>query len=404
MRNIVFEKYKNKILSPKGEYFPEIFGFIYSLIYLGEFKGFQVIEPLSLESLKEETRIEKLPEVLEENFGYIEPILFDNHISVAFIKKSKVKIKGRVNIIFDMSRYHVEENISDNNVFPEELYLSNYPYPSFSIQKDNSCGVWFYGIIECIFSNNKYKNINDVCLAINRGSSNFFIDVINCLSYNIYGINDIIDNSSFSGNLNIKEDRIYEIGRINNHSFRKEAVMSYFFSLASIFAHYKSTNDNYDKLNINEIIFDYQYLIDDITKFLGLVIFNDKYFKTYSTNEIYERDQKDEYKLLIERLNELLEKVIQNYEKEFNNLLYDQFHDSLKFGTFEDKEKINNAYIKIKSILPENKKYKTIDINILKKEFDDIKYCKRKVSIKEESTIIKYLNPNDEFYFQMMIH
>ena len=69
MRNIVFEKYKNKILSPKGEYFPEIFGFIYSLIYLREFKGFQVIEPLSLESLKEETRIEKLPEVLEENFG-----------------------------------------------------------------------------------------------------------------------------------------------------------------------------------------------------------------------------------------------------------------------------------------------------------------------------------------------
>ena len=404
MRNIVFEKYKNKIMSPKGEYFPEIFGFIYSLIYLGKFKGFQVIEPLSLETLKEETRIEKLPEVLEENFGYIEPILFDNHISVAFIKKSKVKIKGRVNIIFDMSRYHVEENISDNNIFPEELYLSNYPYPSFSIQKDNSCGVWFYGIIECIFSNNKYKNINDVCLAINRGSSNFFIDVINCLSYNIYGINDIIDNSSFSGNLNIKEDRIYEIGRINNHSFRKEAVMSYFFSLASIFAHYQSTNGNYDKLNRNEIIFDYQYLIDDIKKFLGLVIFNDKYFKTYSTNEIYERDQKDEYKLLIERLNELLEKVIQNYEKEFNNLLYDQFHDSLKFGTFEDKEKINNAYIKIKSILPENKKYKTIDINILKKEFDDIKYCKRKVSIKEESTIIKYLNPNDEFYFQMMIH
>ena len=147
MRNIVFEKYKNKILSPKGEYFPEIFGFIYSLIYIGKFKSFQVIEPLSLEPLKEETRIEKLPEVLEENFGYIEPILFDNHISVAFIKKSKVKIKGRVNIIFDMSRYHVGENILDNNVFPEELYLSNYPYPSFSIQKDNSCGVWFYGII-----------------------------------------------------------------------------------------------------------------------------------------------------------------------------------------------------------------------------------------------------------------
>ena len=164
MRNIIFEKDKNEII-PKGEYFLEIFGFIYSLIYLGKFKGFQVIEPLTLEPFKEETRIEKLPEVLEENFGYIEPILFDNHISVAFIKKYKVKKQGRVNIICDMSRYHIEEKFSDN-VFPEELYLNNYPYPSFSIQKDNSCEVWLYGIIECIYSSDKYKNINDACLAI----------------------------------------------------------------------------------------------------------------------------------------------------------------------------------------------------------------------------------------------
>ena len=87
-------------------------------------------------------------------------------------------------------------------------------------------------------------------------------------------------------------------------------------------------------------------------------------------------------------MKNLLEKVIQNYGKEFNNLLYEQFQDSLKFWIFTDKEKINNAYIKIESILPENKKNKTIDINILKKEFDNIKYCKKKVAIKEESTII----------------
>ena len=61
VRNIVFEKYKNnKIIIPKGEPFPEIFGFIYSLIYLEVFKGFTVIEPLILEHLNEESRIEKL--------------------------------------------------------------------------------------------------------------------------------------------------------------------------------------------------------------------------------------------------------------------------------------------------------------------------------------------------------
>jgi hypothetical protein len=54
------------------------------------------------------------------------------------------------------------------------------------------------------------------------------------------------------------EDRIYEIGKINNYSFKKEAVMSYFFSLARIFAHYQSIKDNFDKLNRNEIIFEYE--------------------------------------------------------------------------------------------------------------------------------------------------
>ena len=406
MRNIVFEKYKsNKIIIPKGEPFPEIFGFIYSLIYLGKFKGFTVIEPLILEPLNEESRIEKLPENLEDDIGYIEPIIFDNHISVALIKKSKIKIKGRVNIIFDMSRYHVDENLSDNIVFPEELYYSNYPYPEFSIQKGNSCGVWFYGIIESIYSNDKYKNINDVCLAINHKSADFFIDVINCLSFNIYGINNIIDNSSINGSLNIKENRIYEIVRLNTHSFRKEAIMSYFFSLASIFAHYESIKNNYKRLDRNEIIFEYQYLIDDIKEFLSLVIFNDKYFKILSPKDIYIKEQKNEYQALIQKLKELLDKVNQNYEKEFYNLLCEQFKDNLNYGIFNNnKEKIKNAYNKLKNTIDEKKENITIDINKLKREFDDIKYCKRKVAIKEESTIIKYLNPNNEFYFQMMIH
>ena len=54
--------------------------------------------------------------------------------------------------------------------------------------------------------------------------------------------------------------------------------------------------------------------------------------------------------------------------------------------------------------MPENKNKKIVDINDLKKKFDDIKYSKKKVAIKEESTIMKHLNPNNEFNFQMMLH
>ena len=103
--------------------------------------------------------------------------------------------------------------------------------------------------------------------------------------------------------------------------------------------------------------------------------------------------------MLIKKLKNLLDEVSNNYEAEFNNILYEQFEDSLKYGIFCDKEKINKAYIKLKSTLPDNRNKILIDINELKKEFDDIKNCKRKVAIKEESTIMKYLNPNNEFYF-----
>jgi hypothetical protein len=96
---------------PMGELFPEIIGYIYSIISLGKVKGFIGLEPLILDPLNDDSRVERLPEELEENIGYIEPILFDNHISVVFIKKSSYNNRGRVNIIFDMSRYHLDNNI-----------------------------------------------------------------------------------------------------------------------------------------------------------------------------------------------------------------------------------------------------------------------------------------------------
>lgn len=120
--------------------------------------------------------------------------------------------------------------------------------------------------------------------------------------------------------MTIKENRIYEAGQVSTHSFRNEAAMSYFFPLASFFAYYETKSDNYnEKFHGIELLCEYQYLIDNIQSFLSLVVFNDNYFKIFSSKEIYETDQKNEYFKLIERLKAFLDKVIQNYIKEFNN-------------------------------------------------------------------------------------
>ena len=75
------------------KYFLKFLDLSILLISLGKFKGFKVVESLILDLLNKESLIEQLPEILEENIGYIEPIIFDNHISVTFIKKVHIKIE-----------------------------------------------------------------------------------------------------------------------------------------------------------------------------------------------------------------------------------------------------------------------------------------------------------------------
>ena len=135
-----------------------------------------------------------------------------------------------------------------------------------------------------------------------------------------------------------------------------------------------------------------------------MVVFNDNYFKIFSSKEIYETDQKNEYFKLIERLKAFLDKVIQNYIKEFNNALYAQFEDNLNYGKLKIKGKLKKAYGELIKKISKNEKGTITDINKLKKEFETLKQYNRKVVIREESTIAKYLNPNGEYYFQMMIH
>ena len=101
---------------------------------------------------------------------------------------------------------------------------------------------------------------------------------------------------------------------------------------------------------------------------------------------------------------EQINKVDKNFEKEFNDALYEQIEEESNFGKFKKNENIKNAYDRLKVSISRIDKNKITNINRLKKEFTDIIYCKKRVPIKEESTIGKYLNPNNDFYFQIMFH
>ena len=136
MKNIVYEKYKDDRInnkSPNGELFSEIIGYTYSMIGLGQFKNYKILEPFIPYRMEPKSLIEEIPKNMDENIGYIEPILYDNHVSVLIIEKDKNN--KRKNYLFDMSRHHLEKNIYDPTLFPNDMINDINVYPTISIQK-----------------------------------------------------------------------------------------------------------------------------------------------------------------------------------------------------------------------------------------------------------------------------
>ena len=220
----------------------------------------------------------------------------------------------------------------------------------------------------------------------------------------LYNIPNIIDDSNIDTS-NIYDNRFYDFGLNNTFSFRKESIMSHYFSLASLFGYQESGDsimiDNF--LGI-DLLLEYQFLIDKIKRYLNLVEFNDNYFKIYSPKKIYEKMQKNAYKEIATNLKSLIKRVYINYEKEFRMELYHQFGNKLNHGILSNDRRrmIEIAFEKIRKEIGENNNIKTKDINAFIKEFNLIKNDKKNVVIKEESIIIKYINPNNDLGLQLM--
>jgi hypothetical protein len=178
---------------------------------------------------------------LEDNIGYIEPLFFDRHVAVLFTVKSKDPKKKRFNVLLDMSRYFSSNKILDSSIFPIDVYNNFFPYPYKSVQKGNSCGLWFYGIFDCIYSNNTYQTPQDIFFFIQKYNNKFYLDIINIISKNVYNDGNIIDDRTIDQfQKSDLDDRIFinYLGEIL--SFSKKCFKCYFFSLSNVFNYYKN--------------------------------------------------------------------------------------------------------------------------------------------------------------------
>ena len=172
INNIIIDKYKTQNGILNGETFPEIIGYCYGLNSLKKFKKFICIEPLVPDVLNPETLEENIPNDLEENITYLEPLIYDGHISLIIFTKIE---NLRFNIILDMSKFHSNSKNLHKFIFPRSIIIQNFKFPDKPIQKYSSCCLWFYGEIECIKNNNYYQSFTSIYKNAKVNKLNFML-------------------------------------------------------------------------------------------------------------------------------------------------------------------------------------------------------------------------------------
>ena len=234
IRNIIINKFKNKIIGDNGETFPEIIGFCYALVTLNN-KYFKFVEPLIANINTKNCIVDSIPQIIKDEYIYIESFIYDGHISL--IISSKAKANARYNIILDMSNYHFNEEIPNLIFLPKSLKEKNIIYPQTPIQEYSSCFLWLFGEIECLLKYEKYSTFKSIFNILESGID-FYIDIINLLSNEIDGIQCMIQKEKERYNQKnidkIDFNRIWTKKGKQYYSIHKDIVYTKFLNIRKL--------------------------------------------------------------------------------------------------------------------------------------------------------------------------
>lgn len=166
MIKIIKQKFDDNIIYQFPHTKIEILGFIYSAM-LEDFNNFELIEPFFPSPFDEDSKIEKIDESsVKEDLIYIEPILFNEHISIFLIS---YKNKTRINLLIDPSLYHVDIIQKDIAFFNYKMKFF-FVHPDYKLQSGPCCSIWFIGQILTFLDNKMNPTLDPI---------DSIIDVIN---------------------------------------------------------------------------------------------------------------------------------------------------------------------------------------------------------------------------------
>ena len=376
IKTILEDKYKNLFFY--GESFPELIGFSYSLLYI-KIKGFSFIEPFMPNYEMPESLIEAIPDQLNNNITYIEPIIYDSHISILFFKLIENK---RINILIDISRYHSKENL-DQNIFPLAMRKDLKIFPKLSIQMYNSCALWFYGQVELILTSNRYNTISDVYFNINKKIV-YYLDVINLISTkyqktSIIDLNEInVPNKIFfyffSYMLVLDKNLIYNI-ILDFDSFLK---LIYF------------SHGSYDGI---KFIIDCQNIIKEYREFRCLLNLNNNYLKFSNKN------WNCDLETIIAQCSNFMKNFEYKYSTIFDEISEMFIQSLLKHGGQEIQEQIKKIHKK-EVVITRAINYDIV--NELKEQLQEIKSNFNCFKLYDQDSILSFIYSSKNIIFSTM--
>ena len=397
IRKIIFNKYKKKVIGDNGDTFPEIIGYCFALLYLDKINKFKFVKPIIANLGMKNQIIDSIPpKNLNDNI-YIEPFIYDEHISLIISSEAN---KKRYNIILDMSNHHFGKNIQNLIFLPKTLKSgNNIIFSPSPIQAYSSCCLWFYGEIECLLSSNKYVSFKDIFQSL-YNNIDFYLDIINFLSQEIDGIKCLIkkeankcDNDDLVKFIDF--DRLFFKRNAQFYSFHKDIIFSKFLKINNFL-------DNvgyFMYLDYMTVLSEYQNYVNMIFGLKNQLLLNSRYLDFLSKNYDTINNRR-----LIEESIVKIDDLIKNFKKEYNYAFY---HANMLSYAPEINNLMGN--ISIPFAFSEEKKNKVINFNyhtsikIIFTIFDNVKkFIEDNVQLFSEDTISNELNSIKSLCFSVM--
>lgn len=168
INQIIFKKIRENLYYIFPCSFVEIIGFIYAAKQK-HLDNCMIVDPYIPNPFNSETLVESNLEI-KENFIYLEPIIYNKHISLLLFIISD---KKRKNFLIDFSNFHKNILKNDNYIFPIEMKTNLTIIPNYPIQFGETCGLWFLSLIYCVIENGilLFKGLR-------KRNSNFYIKII----------------------------------------------------------------------------------------------------------------------------------------------------------------------------------------------------------------------------------